>query len=75
MKPINLAGVRRQTISIYWTQLSRLHLKVGTKFSLRKVGLSIKDTTMDNAQNCDNYINIPSSQTYMSYKQTLHYLI
>jgi hypothetical protein len=24
----------------------------------------IKDRTMDNVQNCDSYINIPSSQTY-----------
>jgi hypothetical protein len=24
----------------------------------------IKDWTMDNIQNCDSYINIPSSQTY-----------
>jgi hypothetical protein len=24
----------------------------------------IKDRTLDNAQNCDSYINIPSSQTY-----------
>jgi hypothetical protein len=24
----------------------------------------IKDRTMDNVQNCDSYINIPSPQTY-----------
>jgi hypothetical protein len=27
---------------------------------------------MDNVQNCDSYINIPSSQTYISY---LKYLV
>jgi hypothetical protein len=26
--------------------------------------LFVKDRTMDNVQNCDSYINIPSSQTY-----------
>jgi hypothetical protein len=28
---------------------------------------SIKDRTMDNVQNCDSYINIPSPQTYRTY--------
>jgi hypothetical protein len=28
------------------------------------VEFSIKDRTMDNVQNCDSYINMPSSQTY-----------
>jgi hypothetical protein len=27
----------------------------------------IKYRAMDNVQNCDGYINIPSSQTYMSH--------
>jgi hypothetical protein len=29
-----------------------------------RVEFPIKDRTMDNVQNCDSYINIPSSQTY-----------
>jgi hypothetical protein len=32
--------------------------------SLRNAVFQIKDRTMDNVQNCDSYINIPSSQTY-----------
>jgi hypothetical protein len=28
------------------------------------LSLSIKDRTMDNAQNCGSYVNIPSAQTY-----------
>jgi hypothetical protein len=32
--------------------------------SLRNVVFQIKDRMMDNVQNCDNYINIPASQTY-----------
>jgi hypothetical protein len=41
--------------SIYWAQLSRSHMKTETE-----------SRTMDNVQNCDSYINIPSSQTYRS---------
>jgi hypothetical protein len=29
---------------------------------------------MDNVQNCDSYINIPSSQTYRSYIVFIFYL-
>jgi hypothetical protein len=29
---------------------------------------------MDNAQNCDSYINIPSSQTYLSFLSLCFYL-
>jgi hypothetical protein len=29
--------------------------------------IEIKDRTMDGVQNCDSYINIPSSQTYVIY--------
>jgi hypothetical protein len=28
----------------------------------------IEDRTMDNIQNCDGYINVPSPQTYRSYQ-------
>jgi hypothetical protein len=31
------------------------HLKTRAESSLRNVGLSIRDRTMDNVQNCDNY--------------------
>jgi hypothetical protein len=31
-----------------------------------------KERTMDNVQNYNNYINIPSSHTYRSYKQKLY---
>jgi hypothetical protein len=51
---------RRQTCSIYWAHLSRFHMKTETESSLRNVAFWIKDITMDNVQNCDSYINIPS---------------
>jgi hypothetical protein len=45
-----------ETSSISKAQLSRLHLKTRTESSLRYV--------VDNVQNCDCYINTPSSQTH-----------
>jgi hypothetical protein len=36
----------------------------GTESSLKNVVFWIKDMMMDNFQNCDSYIDIPSSQTY-----------
>jgi hypothetical protein len=66
MDPIGRASLRlrvrcskTETSSIYWSQLSRFNLKMETKSSPRNVM-----RTMDNVQNCDSYINIPSSQTY-----------
>jgi hypothetical protein len=49
-----------------WCPLSeaRFNLNKETESSLRIVVFYIKDRTMDNVQNCDSYINIPSSQTY-----------
>jgi hypothetical protein len=38
------------------------HLKKETESSLRNVVFQIKGRTMDNVQNCDSYINTPSSQ-------------
>jgi hypothetical protein len=43
-----------ETSSFYWARLSKFHLKTETECSLRN------DRTMDNVQNCDSYINIPS---------------
>jgi hypothetical protein len=47
--------------SSYWDLLSRCHLKTERESSLRNVVFLIKDRTMDHVQNCDSYINIPSS--------------
>jgi hypothetical protein len=40
-----------------------VRLKTEKDYSLRNVEFLIIDKTTDNIQNCDNYINIPSSQT------------
>jgi hypothetical protein len=47
--------------SFYWAHLSRFHLKTETESSLQNFVYSNKDRAMDNVQNCDSYINIPSS--------------
>jgi hypothetical protein len=52
--------------------MGRLHLDTETESSLRNVMFEIEDRTMDNVQNCDSYINIPSSHTYKSYILTLY---
>jgi hypothetical protein len=52
-------------LSQFWT-LPILYLK----HTISETGYNmfqIKDRMMDNVQNCDSYINIPSSQTYRSY--------
>jgi hypothetical protein len=51
-------GQETKISSIYWTQLSKLHLKTKIEYSLQNVVFEIKDRTMDNVQNCDDYINI-----------------
>jgi hypothetical protein len=48
-----------------WAQMSRFHLKTGTGFSLRKV-LS-NNRTIVNILNCNSYINIQLSVTYIYY--------
>jgi hypothetical protein len=58
-----LSGPETEISSIYWAQRRNFHMKTEAEFSLRNVVLQIKDSTMD-VQNCDSYINIPSSQTY-----------
>jgi hypothetical protein len=45
----------------------RIIMKTEIESSLRNVVFWIKNKTLDNVQNCDSYINIPSSQTYKSY--------
>jgi hypothetical protein len=59
-----VSGPESEIISIYWAQLSKFKLKAEAESNLRNVVFQIKDRTMDNIQNCDSYINIPSSQTY-----------
>jgi hypothetical protein len=49
-----------ETSSIYWTQLSRFHLKMEIEYSLRNV---IKRQDDGQCTDVDSYINIPSSQT------------
>jgi hypothetical protein len=44
--------------------IGRLHPKIETESLPRNVEYSIDDRKMDNIQDCDSYINIPSSQTY-----------
>jgi hypothetical protein len=53
-----------ETSSIYLNQLSMYQLKMETESRLWKAVLQLDDRTMDNVQNCDSYINIPSSETY-----------
>jgi hypothetical protein len=50
--------------SVYCIQLNKLRLKKKTVSSLRNVVFYIKDTAVDNLQNCDSYNNVPSPQTY-----------
>jgi hypothetical protein len=38
------------------------------RVQLRNVVFSMKDRTMDNAQNCDSYVNIPSSEACRSWE-------
>jgi hypothetical protein len=47
-------------------QFRRFHLKTETEFSLGNV-FKMKDWIMGNVQNCESYVNIPSSQTYRSH--------
>jgi hypothetical protein len=67
---INLDNIIRSGDVCVWSgdrgQLCRIgtQLKAETESSLRNVAFEIEDRTMDNVQNCDSYINIPSSQTY-----------
>jgi hypothetical protein len=56
-----LASVQTQPSSIYWAQLSTVHLKTD-RIQCQKCSVLNK-----NYQNCDSYINIPSSQTYRFY--------
>jgi hypothetical protein len=37
--------------------VNRRHLKTETESSLRNTAIQIKDTTMDNVQNCDNCVD------------------
>jgi hypothetical protein len=48
---------------IYWVELSWFHQKTEMKSSLQ-VLYKRQDRTVENVQNCDSYISIPSSQAY-----------
>jgi hypothetical protein len=38
INPVGIvAGVRRQTLPLYWVHLNRFHLKTETEFSIRNV--------------------------------------
>jgi hypothetical protein len=56
-----------ELVSIYWAQLNRFHPETETEASPRNAVLN-KGRAMDNVTNVDSYINIPSSQTYRSYR-------
>jgi hypothetical protein len=55
----------RGTNSINFVQMSRFNLKIEREFSLRDVVL-YNNRTMDNVQKHNNFIYIPSSQTFRS---------
>jgi hypothetical protein len=59
VEPTQLGAIDRVILCLQNQQ----HLKTEIESCLRRV-LYKEDRTMDNVQNCDSYINIPSSQTY-----------
>jgi hypothetical protein len=56
------AGVRRQRLVLSIAPTERFHLKMETESSLRNIVFK-----MNNVQNCDSYINLPVSQTYIKH--------
>jgi hypothetical protein len=65
-----------ETSSFYWKLLSRFHLRTEKQFksSKRRVLYIIHYILLYNIQNCDDYINIPSSQTYRSHEKCMAHL-
>jgi hypothetical protein len=67
------AGVRRWGLALsIGPKLSRFHLKMETESSLRNVVFLNKNRTVDNVQEHNIYINLPSSQSFRSC--TLHFV-
>jgi hypothetical protein len=62
-----VACIRRQREALSIDLISLDVTLTETQFILRNVMFKIKDRTMGIVQNCNSYINIPSSQTYRSH--------
>jgi hypothetical protein len=58
-----------------WTQLSTLLAEDGDKIQSPKYCVLNKSRMMDNVQKHNNYINIPSSQTFRSYLQVTVFML
>jgi hypothetical protein len=63
---IGVVGVRRQTSSVVWAQLTKLHLKMEKESIFRNFVFQIKDKTMDNVQNCDSDISAEDNTAWQS---------
>jgi hypothetical protein len=59
-KPSVSRQTETETSFFYWAHLRSFHLSTETESSLQNAMFEIKDRMMDNVQNCDSYINIPS---------------
>jgi hypothetical protein len=53
-------GTETETSSVYWTHLSRFHLKTEKEYSPKRRVLN--KGAMDDVQYCDSHINILSSE-------------
>jgi hypothetical protein len=72
---LRTSAAKTETSSSYLAHLSRFHLKMETETNLRNVVPYVNNSTVDNIQIYDSYINIPLSKTYGSYLNNSHFSV